>query len=235
MALWRDRLAGRQLLLILDDAVGSEQVLPLLPGSGGSLVLVTSRRHLTGLVDATAVSLDTLPPGEAAALLVRLAGRAGLSPADPRVAEIVRLCGFLPLAIGMVARQLYHHPAWSVAGRAAELAAARDRLELMATENVSVAAAFDLSYADLAGDQQRLFRRLGLHPGADVDAYAAAALDGTDLRAARRGEAGQMTGPSLTIQIQPAQSRQLRDRNGRSAPSPSGKLTKVSCAPSRRS
>ena len=187
MALWRDRLAGRQLLLILDDAVGSEQVLPLLPGSGGSLVLVTSRRHLTGLEDATAVSLDTLPPGEAAALLVRLAGRAGLSPADPRVAEIVRLCGFLPLAIGMVARQLYHHPAWSVAGRAAELAAARDRLELMATENVSVAAAFDLSYADLAGDQQRLFRRLGLHPGADVDAYAAAALDGTDLQAARRG------------------------------------------------
>ena len=187
VALWRDRLAGRQLLLILDDAVGSEQVLPLLPGSGGSLVLVTSRRHLTGLVDATAVSLDTLPPGEAAALLVRLAGRAGLSPADPRVAEIVRLCGFLPLAIGMVARQLYHHPAWSVAGRAAELAAARDRLELMAAENVSVAAAFDLSYADLAGDQQRLFRRLGLHPGADVDAYAAAALDGTDLQAARRG------------------------------------------------
>ena len=187
MALWRDRLAGRQLLLILDDAVGSEQVLPLLPGSGGSLVLVTSRRHLTGLEDATAVSLDTLPPGEAGALLARLAGRAGLSPADPRVAEIVRLCGFLPLAIGMVARQLYHHPAWSVAGRAAELAAARDRLELMATENVSVAAAFDLSYADLAGDQQRLFRRLGLHPGADVDAYAAAALDGTDLQAARRG------------------------------------------------
>jgi len=186
VALWRDRLAGRQLLLILDDAVGSEQVLPLLPGSGGSLVLVTSRRHLTGLEDATAVSLDTLPPGEAAALLVRLAGRAGLSPADPRVAEIVRLCGFLPLAIGMVARQLYHHPAWSVAGRAAELAAARDRLELMAAENVSVAAAFDLSYAVLAGDQQRLFRRLGLHPGADVDAYAAAALDGTDLQAARR-------------------------------------------------
>jgi len=187
VALWRDRLAGRQLLLILDDAVGSEQVLPLLPGSGGSLVLVTSRRHLTGLEDATAVSLDTLPPGEAAALLVRLAGRAGLSPADPRVAEIVRLCGFLPLAIGMVARQLYHHPAWSVAGRAAELAAARDRLELMAAENVSVAAAFDLSYGDLAGDQQRLFRRLGLHPGADVDAHAAAALDGTDLQAARRG------------------------------------------------
>ena len=148
---------------------------------------MTSRRHLSALDDATAVSLDTLPPGEAAALLVRLAGRSGLSPDDPAVAEITRLCGYLPLAIGMVARQLHHHPAWTAAGRAAELAAARDRLELMATENLSVAAAFDLSYADLTGDQQRLFRRLGLHPGAEIDGYAAAALDGTGLAAARRG------------------------------------------------
>ena len=187
MALWRDRLAERQLLLILDDAASSEQVRPLLPGAGGSLVLVTSRRHLSALDDATAISLDTLPPGEAAALLVRLAGRAGPSPDDPAVAEITRLCGYLPLAIGMVARQLHHHPAWTAAGRAAELASARDRLDLMATENVSVAAAFNLSYADLAPDQQRLFRRLGLHPGADLDVYAAAALDGTDLSAARHG------------------------------------------------
>ena len=160
---------------------------PLLPGAGGSLVLVTSRRHLSALEDATAVSLDTLPPGEAAALLVRLAGRAGLSAGDPAVAELTGLCGFLPLAIGMVARRLHHHPAWTAAGRAAELAAARDRLELMATENLSVAAAFNLSYADLTPGQQRLFRRLGLHPGTDIDGYAAAALDGTHLAAARRG------------------------------------------------
>jgi len=86
----------------------------------------------------------------------------------------------------MVARQLHHHPAWTAAGRAAELASARDRLELMATENLSVAAAFNLSYADLTGQQQRLFRRLGLHPGADIEAHAAA-LDGTGLAAARHG------------------------------------------------
>jgi tetratricopeptide (TPR) repeat protein/transcriptional regulator with XRE-family HTH domain len=187
MALWRDRIAEKQLLLVLDDAASSEQVRPLLPGAGASLVLVTSRRHLSALEDATAISLDTLPPEEAASLLVRLAGRAGLHLDDPAVGEITGLCGYLPLAIGMVARQLHHHPAWSASGRAAELAAARDRLELMATENVSVAAAFDLSYADLAPDQQRLFRRLGLHPGPDVDGYAAAALDGTDLAAARSG------------------------------------------------
>ena len=204
MALWRDRLAEKQLLLVLDDAASSEQVLPLLPGAGGSLVLVTSRRHLSALEDATAVSLDTLPPDQAAALLVRLAGRTGLSPADPAVAEITGLCGHLPLAIGMVARQLHHHPAWTAAGRAAELAAARDRLELMATENLSVAAAFDLSYADLTGDQQRLFRRLGLHPGADIDGYAAAALDGAGLAAARRGLEGLYDQYLLT---EPAQGR----------------------------
>ena len=190
MALWRDRLAGQQLLLVLDDAASSDQVRPLLPGVGGCLVLVTSRRHLTALDDARAISLDTLPPGEAAALLARLAGRAGLSPADPAVGELTRLCGCLPLAIGMVARQLHHHPAWSLAGRAAELGVAVDRLELMETENLSVAAAFNMSYEDLSPEQQRLFRRLGLDPGADIDAYAAAALDGTDLAAARRGLEG---------------------------------------------
>ena len=185
--LWRDQLAGRQLLLVLDDAADSEQIRALLPGGGGSLVLVTSRRRLTALEDAQTISLDTLPPGEAAGLLVRLAVRPGLSAADPGVAEITRLCGCLPLAIGMLARQLYHHPAWTVDGRAAELAAATGRLELLATENLSVAAAFDLSYADLAPDQQRLFRRLALHPGTDIDPYAAAAVDDTSLADARRG------------------------------------------------
>ncbi len=185
--LWRDRVAGRPLLLVLDDAADSDQVRPLLPGAGGSLVLVTSRRRLSALEDARAISLDTLPAGDAAALLVRLVARPTVTAADPAVSEITELCGYLPLAIGMLARQLHHHPTWTVAGRAAELAAAMDRLELIATENVSVAAAFDLSYRNLAPDQQRLFRRLGLHPGADIDAYAAAALDGTDLASARRG------------------------------------------------
>jgi tetratricopeptide (TPR) repeat protein/transcriptional regulator with XRE-family HTH domain len=186
-AMWRDRTAGRRLLLVLDDAATSEQVRLLLPGTGGSLVLVTSRGHLPALDAVTVISLDTLPPGEAAALLVRLAARPGLRPGDPAVIEIIRLCGYLPLAVGMVARQLRHHPAWSAQGRAEELAAARDRLELMEGENLSVAAAFDLSYANLAPDQQRLFRRIGLFPGTDIDAYAAAALDGTDLPSARRG------------------------------------------------
>ena len=132
------------------------------------------------------ISLDILRPGEAAALLARLAARTGLRAADPAVREITRLCGYLPLAIGMLASQLRHHPAWTAAGLAAELSAAKQRLELMRAENVSAAAAFDLSYQQLTDGQQRLFRRLGLIPGADFDARAAAALEGTSLEAARR-------------------------------------------------
>jgi tetratricopeptide (TPR) repeat protein/transcriptional regulator with XRE-family HTH domain len=186
-ARWRDHVAGRKILLVLDDAAGHEQVRPLLPGSAGSLVLITSRRRLTALEDAAVISLETLPPAEATALLTRLAGRPGLHPGDVAVSEITRLCGYLPLAIGMLASQLRHHPARTPASIAADLAAARDRLALMQAENLSVAVAFGLSYQDLTEDQQRLFRRLGLIPGPSFDAHATAALNDTSLDAARRG------------------------------------------------
>ena len=183
---WRDYLAGKKVLLVLDDATGHEQVAPLLPGAAGSLALITSRRRLVALEDAAVISLDTMPPDEAAVLLARLAGRPDLGPSDAGVREITRLCGYLPLAIGMLARQLHHHPAWTTAGLAGELAAAQDRLELIHAENLSVATAFGLSYQDLTAGQRRLFRRLGLHAGPDIDAYAAAALDDTGLSTAGR-------------------------------------------------
>jgi len=185
-ARWRDQVAGKKILLVLDDATGHEQVRSLLPGSAGSLVLVTSRRRLTALVDVAVISLGVLPARDATALLARLAGRLGLQPRDPALAEIARLCGYLPLAIGMLASQLRHHPAWVPAALAANLAAARGRLAMMYAENVSVAVAFDLSYADLTPGQRRLFRRLGLIPGPRFDGYAAAALDGTSVGQARR-------------------------------------------------
>jgi tetratricopeptide (TPR) repeat protein/transcriptional regulator with XRE-family HTH domain len=185
-ARWRDHVAGKKILLLLDDAAGHEQVRPLLPGTAGSLVLITSRRRLAALDDAGQISLGTLSPPDAATLLVRLAGRPWLDSGDAGIGEITRLCGYLPLAIGMVASQLRNHPARTPAGAAAELAAARDRLTLIYAENLSVGAAFDLSYADLDPAQQRLFRRLGLVPGPGIDSYAAAALDGTSSADARR-------------------------------------------------
>ncbi len=185
-ARWRDVVASKKILLLLDDAAGHEQVRPLLPGTAGSLVLVTSRRRLAALEDAAQVSLDILSPEEAATLLVRLSARPGLRAGDAAVGELTRLCGYLPLAIAMLASQLRNHPVRTGADLAAELAEARDRLVLMQAENVSVGAAFGLSYADLTAGPQRLFRRLGLVPGPDIDSYATAALDGTDVVTARR-------------------------------------------------
>jgi tetratricopeptide (TPR) repeat protein/DNA-binding XRE family transcriptional regulator len=182
--LWRDRLSGKKVLLVLDDATSSEHVRPLLPGSAGTLILVTSRRRLAALPEALPITLDILDPGDAAALFVRLAGRPGLQEGEAGVADVVRLCGHLPLAISLMAGQLKHHPIWSATGLAAGLASAQDRLAAMHAEDDSIAAAFDLSYQELTADQQRLFRRLGLQPGADIDAHAAAALDGNDIVAA---------------------------------------------------
>jgi tetratricopeptide (TPR) repeat protein/transcriptional regulator with XRE-family HTH domain len=185
-ARWRDHVAGKKILLLLDDAAGHEQVRPLLPGTPGSLVLITSRRRLAALDDAAQISLDTLSPADAATLLVRLAGRSTMHSTAAAIGEIARLCGYLPLAIGMVASQLRNHPARTAEGLADELAAARDRLNLLYAENLTVGAAFDLSYIDLDHAQQRLFRRLGLVPGPSLDAYSAAALDGIGHAIARR-------------------------------------------------
>jgi tetratricopeptide (TPR) repeat protein len=184
--LWRQRMAGRKKLLVLDDAISSDQVRPLLPDTAGILVMITSRRRLAALPEALPVTLDTLTAANAAQLLVRLTGRSGMRPGDESVTDVVALCGYLPLAIRLMAGHLKHHPAWTAADLASELTSLTDRLELMVAENVSVAAAFDLSYRNLGAAQQQLFRRLGLHPGADLDVYACAALSGTDLASARR-------------------------------------------------
>lgn len=195
------------MLLVLDDAAGHEQVEPLLPGTSGSTVLVTSRRRLAALGDAVVISLDILARDEAAGMLVRLAGRPGLQPADPGVGELARLCGYLPLAIGMLASQLRHHPAWTPADLAADLAAERDRLGLMHAENLSVGAAFSLSYRDLTAGQRRLFRRLGLHQ-ALISLSQADIMTGDYARANaalnRRGRAPLTGSPAATKRQRPA-------------------------------
>jgi len=176
--LWRQRMAGRRMLMLLDDASGSRQVRPLLPHSAGSMVIITSRQMLTALPGTVRIPVDELPPGDAAHMFAGVAGRADVQAEEETVAAVVRLCGYLPLAISLMAGQLKHHDSWTTADLAADLAEAGDRLSLMTAENESVSAAFALTYRNLAPDLQRLFRRLGLHAGADFDVYAAAALDG---------------------------------------------------------
>src|SRR5262249_35908960 len=185
-ARWRDQVAGKKILLLLDDAAGHEQVRPLLPGTAGSLGLVPSRRRLAAPGDAAGHSLG---PGRRGGGGARGGGRGagrGWGAGEAGGGETPGLGGSLPLAIGMLASQLRHPPAWTASQLATDLAEARDRLELMEAENLSVGAAFDLSYADLTPGRQLLFRRLGLIPGPDFDAYAAAPLQGASVGTPRR-------------------------------------------------
>lgn len=185
-ALWRDYVGTKKMLILLDDAISSEQVRPLLPGSPESLVIITSRRRLIALNEVESMSLDTLAPGEATELFVRVAARPTLAASDPAVTELVRLCGYLPLAIRLTAAQLAHHSSWSIESLVADLASTRDRTAAMRAETDSVTSAFDLSYHDLNEAQQLVFRRLGLHTGSEFDAYITAALCELDLPAAER-------------------------------------------------
>jgi tetratricopeptide (TPR) repeat protein/DNA-binding SARP family transcriptional activator len=185
--LYRSRLADLRMVIVLDNAATEAQVQPLLPGAPGCVVLVTSRRRLAGLDHTYALSLDTLPLPDAVALLRQTAGEDRLAGQPPElVAELVELCGRLPLAIRIAAARLRSHPTWDLTYLAARLRKQQDRLIELAAGQRSVTAALDLSYQDLDADQQRAYRALGLHPGSDIDAYAAAALfDSTLLEAGR--------------------------------------------------
>ncbi|MEU6799003.1 tetratricopeptide repeat protein [Nonomuraea wenchangensis] len=174
--LWRDRTAARRVLLVLDDAVGHEQIEPLLPAGSGCLTLVTSRRRLEALDGAVPLSLGELPPEEAAELFVRVSRRP--ASGSDAVAEIVDLCGRLPLAIVLAAGRLAHRPSWSVEEFAAALRAADDRLGQLAGGPRTVRLAFEVSYRSLPAAEQFMFRRLGLHPGPDIDVGVAAAAAG---------------------------------------------------------
>jgi tetratricopeptide (TPR) repeat protein/transcriptional regulator with XRE-family HTH domain len=186
-ALYRSRLADRRMLVLRDNAATETQVAPLLPGAAGCLVLVTSRRRLAGLDRTHTISLDTLPLPDAVALFTRTAGEARVADQPPAlVAETVELCGRLPLAIRIAAARLRAHPVWTVEHLAGRLRDGRHRLAELSAGERSVTAALDLSYRQLAGDAQRVYRLLGLHQGPQVDAPAAAALAGTTVARARR-------------------------------------------------
>jgi DNA-binding SARP family transcriptional activator/tetratricopeptide (TPR) repeat protein len=185
--LLRSVLAGRRMLILLDNAAGESQVTPLLPGAPGCLVLVTSRARLAGLEAATPLSLDVLPHDDALALFTRTADvRCPDGEGSEPLSEIVELCGRLPLAIRLAAARLRSRPGWTAAHLADRLRDGRQRLTELRIGPHSVTAAIDLSRRHLAPDRERMFRLLGLHPGADIDAHAAAALADTTVRHARR-------------------------------------------------
>jgi DNA-binding SARP family transcriptional activator/tetratricopeptide (TPR) repeat protein len=186
-ALWRSVLSGRHMLVVLDNAATVAQVAPLLPGTPGCLVLVTSRRRLAGLDPTYAVSLDMLPLADALTLFTRTVGAERIAgQARERVVEAVELCGRLPLAIRIAAARLRSRPAWSVTDLVERLRDEEHRLAELEDGARGVATALDVSYQQLAAEQQRVYRLLGLHPGRDIDVYAAAALADIGVARARR-------------------------------------------------
>ncbi|MEE1753689.1 AfsR/SARP family transcriptional regulator [Streptomyces sp. SP18CS02] len=172
---WRQWTARHRALVVLDNARDAAQVRPLLPGSPSCRAIVTSRNRLVGLDGATSLFVDVLSRAEAAALFTRIAGAGRLSGASAALARVVEACGRHPLAVQLLASRFRHRDAWDLQHLLDRLAEAADPLDEF---DDGVASAFRLSYTELSGPAQRLFRRLALHPGPDITLRAATALAG---------------------------------------------------------
>jgi DNA-binding SARP family transcriptional activator/tetratricopeptide (TPR) repeat protein len=179
--LYRGLLAGRRMLVLLDNARDADQVRPLLPGTADCLVLITSRNELGGLGGRVhPIGLDVLTDEEARQLLAGRLGADRLAAEPDAVDEIVARCARLPLALAIVAARAADQPDAPVAALAGELRQARGDLGPFAGDDprTDVRAVFSWSYQALTGAAARLFRLLGLHPGPDLAAAAAASLAG---------------------------------------------------------
>ncbi|MGH3155190.1 MAG: ATP-binding protein, partial [Streptosporangiaceae bacterium] len=179
--LYRSVLAGKRMLIVLDNARDTGQVRPLLPGAAGCMVLITSRSQLTDLIalgGAAPLTVGLLTTQEARELLARRLGTGRLSWEQPRADELIGLCGQLPLALNIAAARAVTDPRMSLSDLAAGLRDARQRLDLLSAGlgSVDVRAVFSWSYRALSEPTARLFRLLGVHPGPDIGLLGAASL-----------------------------------------------------------
>jgi len=190
-ARYRSLLAGKHVLVVLDNAGSVEQVRPLLPGSQSSAVVVTSRDSLAGLVardGAARLDLDLLPLPDAVRLLRELIGDRAAADLDTTKALAVRCCR-LPLALRVAAELAIARPVVPLADLVAELTDQQGLLDLLdagGDQRTAIRAVFSWSYLHLDEDTARAFRLAGLHPAADFDPYAVAALANVTLGQARR-------------------------------------------------
>lgn len=179
-ALWRESMARRRAIVVLDDAADAAQVRPLLPGTPGCSVLVTSRHRLTDLEGALSLALDVPSPAQAAQLFTRIVGPGRITD-RAALRRTVDLCGCHPLGLRMIAARLHHRVGWDIedlADRLEQAGSVLDEIDGPAGAPTGIGAAFRLCYAELEPDQQHLFRRLALHPGPDLAVDVAAALAG---------------------------------------------------------
>ena len=182
--LFRSTLAGRHMLVLLDNAATPDQVRPLLPGMPGCQVLVTSRNRLDGLRardGAHRVTLDVLTAPEASTLLARIVGEARVAAEPEATAELARLCGHLPLALRIAAEQVADRQGAALSSLVTELSTAHNRLDLLSADGDGVRPVLTWSYRALDPASAKVFRRLGLHAGTEFSAAAAAALTGLPL------------------------------------------------------
>ncbi|MFF1506871.1 BTAD domain-containing putative transcriptional regulator [Streptomyces sp. NPDC058326] len=184
-SMWRGMTAGRRLLLLLDNAVTSRQVRPLIPNCTGSLILVTSRSPLLGLDGAVPMTLGPPTPADARLLLTNVIGADRVESEPEATAELVELCARLPLALRIAAARLRNRPQWAIASMVSRLRDESARLGELVADHRSVRAVLEMSCATMSPLHQRLFRLLGVHPGSDFDACTAAALGDLPLSTVR--------------------------------------------------
>ncbi|HZO69839.1 MAG TPA: tetratricopeptide repeat protein [Kribbellaceae bacterium] len=182
-ALYRSLLVGRKILVVLDNARDSGQVRPLLPGDPGCLVIVTSRNQLTGLVAANAacpLTLDVLSGDEAREFLARRLGASRIAAEPQAVEDLIELCARLPLALAITAAHAATRPNVTLEALATQIRNTRQRLDFLTGDDAAtnLQVVFSWSYHTLTPAAARLFRLLGLHPGPDISAPAAASLAG---------------------------------------------------------
>src|SRR5215469_1546673 len=189
-ALYRSVLSGRRMLVLLDNAADAAQVRPLLPASPDCLVIVTSRRELAALAareGARLLQLDVLSEQEANELLVTRLGKERAAAEPWAVTELATLCARLPLALSVVVARAAAAPNLPLSSLAAELTELGGRLDALDVGDpaANVRTVLSLSYRHLPEKAARMFRLLGLHPGPDISAAAAASLAGVPVAAAR--------------------------------------------------
>ncbi|MFE5723445.1 AfsR/SARP family transcriptional regulator [Streptomyces erythrochromogenes] len=175
-ALFRSVVDGRRLLLVLDNAKDTAQIRPLLPGAVGCAVLTTGRTRPAGLPATVHVDLDVFHPSEALDLLGRTIGADRLAAERDAALELVVACGYLPLAVRIVAARLAARPGWTVETLSRRLQVERRRIDELRIGDLAVAAAFELGYRQLTADQARAFRLVASVDGPDIGLPAAAAL-----------------------------------------------------------
>ncbi|MFF5714313.1 MULTISPECIES: AfsR/SARP family transcriptional regulator [Streptomyces] len=174
--MYRTRLASRRVLVVLDDACGEGQVLPLLPGSRGCAVLVTGRARLTALPGAHRVELDVLAEDRALELLSRIIGRERVAGEAAAAEALVRTVGRLPLALRIVAARLAARPHWTLASMVQRLANERHRLDELTHGEMTMRASLSLTYEGLAPDDRRLLRLLSMAQAPTLPSWLAGAL-----------------------------------------------------------